>query len=108
MIKFKEAFEEEWQVVTPTIFPDGTSQVWKLKFNNRDPNKTAFSIQWNFESEAEFIHLAQLVTLLSQHGYVHNLYIPYFPYARQDKAISNSLTFSRNVFLNLLDNLNIE
>jgi len=49
------------QPIEVTIFPDKTSQVWKIPehfFSYKN------EITWEFESESEFIHLAQLVALL--------------------------------------------
>lgn len=93
--------------IKPTIFSDGTSQVWKIP--EEVFRKRAFceqDITWEFESEAEFIHLAQLCDLLAAKGFeVDRLHIPYFPYARQDKEVSNNTTFAKKTFINLLKNL---
>ena len=89
-------------VVTPTIFPDKTSQVWKL------PDEALaldwHHIVWYFENEAEFMHLAQLRLLLKESRFVV-LDLPYLPYARQDKKISNQTTFALTAFLILLNSL---
>lgn len=72
----------------PTIFPDGTSQVWKLPdYLLRSKH---FNIDWRWEAkEAELFHLYQLVWLIRHSSkndpYVH-LYMPYMPFARQDKV----------------------
>lgn len=87
-------------IITPTIFPDKTSQVWKLpKELSVEYNK----IIWDFENEAEFIHIAQLCDLLT--GTHIELQIPYFPYARQDKDVSNTSTFALRTFCRILDAL---
>lgn len=89
--------------VTVTIFPDKTSQVWKL------PHKLGkiAHIDWEFESEAEFIHLAQLKDLLDAELVEQvSLHISYLPYARQDKPVSNSTTFALSTFAKLLNSLN--
>jgi phosphoribosylpyrophosphate synthetase len=92
--------------VIPTIFPDGTSQVWKLPTEILEdysiPGK--FKIIWYFESEGELIHLMQLRTLLFKGNLDHviDLVIPYLPYARQDKPVSNETTFALRCFLNSL------
>ena len=86
--------------VKPTIFPDGTSQVWKL------PNEAFISsvvVIWKFENEAEFMHLAQLSTLLISKHCQFTLYMPYLPYARQDKGITNETTFAFHTFRELLN-----
>ena len=50
-------------IVRPTIFPDGTSQVWKLA-NLSEDDDAENHILWEFEDEAEIFHLAQLVELV--------------------------------------------
>lgn len=91
-------------IITPTIFPDKTSQVWKLPETLfGDYNK----VVWDFEHESEFMHVAQLVELLAQNSHVV-LHIPYFPYARQDKEISNDSTFALRTFCRLLNTLPVD
>lgn len=86
--------------IQPTVFPDGTSQVWKLpleKYGN------CVSVCWFFEKEAELIHLRQLLDLLSSEDIdVVAVYIPFLPYGRQDKEIDNNSTFALHTFLDLL------
>lgn len=95
------------QVITPTIFPDKTSQVWKL--DEKIIHPTHNKITWLFENEAEFIHIAQLIELLNIiTSYRVNLFIPYFPYARQDKSINNNATFAGHTFRRLLGNLHVD
>jgi ribose-phosphate pyrophosphokinase len=91
--------------VVPTIFPDKTSQVWKLPLEELKGNMIV--IVWDFESEAEFLHLAQLKMLLSTKCQYQKtlLIIRYLPYARQDKAPSNESTFALHAFLPLLASL---
>lgn len=92
------------QIVTPTMFPDGTSQVWKLPEESFSGNPN--QVLWQFEHEAEFIHLAQLLTLLDRKSvYGIILRIPYFPYGRQDKGIDNDKTFALRTFLRLLEGI---
>lgn len=102
MIKFRFSDSEDWRLVTPTIFPDGTSQVWKLDLDNVSNTCT---IRWHFENEAELFHLAQLVDLVFSKTENLVLELPYFPYARQDKKISNETTFTKTTFLELLKTL---
>lgn len=85
--------------VHPTIFPDGTSQVWKVGniLHNKENN-----VIWYFESEQELIHLLQLCELLPFKGPGNSLYIPYLPYARQDKPVSNDATFALHSFARVL------
>lgn len=94
--------------IKPTIFPDKTSQVWNLEESLFDAS--VYNIKWNFEHEAEFIHLAQLKELLDVKGAGKPalLTIPYFPYARQDKHVSNNTTFARVTFEKLLKFLDFD
>ena len=87
-----------------TKFPDQTSQVWKV---NGLTGLTA-NVVWEFELESEFMHLAQLKTLLDAKGVKATLHLPYLPYARQDKLVSNSSTFALTTFAILLNSLKFE
>jgi ribose-phosphate pyrophosphokinase len=79
-------------VIRPTIFPDGTSQVWKIPECKFDDDSL---IYWEFENEAEYVHVLQLVMLLHARGVKQlRLYVPFMPYGRQDKPISNDATFA--------------
>jgi ribose-phosphate pyrophosphokinase len=92
------------QEIKPTIFPDKTSQVWKIpiyKFMNQD-------VEWIFEDESEFMHLAQLKDLIDSMGYKTTLTLNYLPYARQDKEISNNTTFALQTFIKLLNHLKFD
>lgn len=95
--------------IKPTIFPDKTSQVWKLP-------ETAFKlivdsgksfVHWNFESEAEIMHLAQLNFLLNEYAPFarHTLVMDTMPYARQDKEVTNESTFALRSFIALLHSM---
>lgn len=98
MIKLNEV------LVVPTIFPDRTSQVWHLE----NLHKRSL-IQWTFEDEGEFLHVAQIVALLkAKHptGTIH-LCMSYLPYGRQDKEVSNETTFALRPFLDLLKSLRV-
>ncbi len=92
-------------IITPTIFPDKTSQVWKLPTDWFVPERNV--ILWEFESEAEFLHVAQLKDLLAGYGKVY-LDLPYLPYARQDKTVSNETTFAFSTFAKLLNVLEFD
>lgn len=60
-------------------------------------------IVWNYEQEAELIWINQTIALLNKSGIlIEELYIPYLPYARQDKGISNTTTFAKEIFLRIL------
>lgn len=82
--------------ITPTIFPDGTSQVWKLPDEVFKAKK--FDIYWQFENEREIIDVCSLANLVSRQPFDTFLYVPYLPYARQDKSVSNKSTFNLRVF----------
>lgn len=90
--------------IKPTIFPDGTSQVWKL--NPALLEQTRYVVDWRFESEREIIDLLSLRELFYEvHGgwWDWDLFVPYLPYARQDKDVSNESTFNLHVFAELID-----
>lgn len=93
-------------VLTPTIFPDGTSQVWKLPEEILQAKQIQFI--WNFEAEREIIDLYSLVGLICEKDDKKSisLHIPYLPYARQDKQINNNSTFNLYVLSDLLNSLN--
>lgn len=86
-------------VVTPTIFPDGTSQCWKLP---EEVLRTTRTVTWEFENEAELSHVMQLGYLLQKYHDKILLDVPFLPYGRQDKNISNDATFARNVIVRIL------
>lgn len=93
-------------VIEPTIFPDGTSQVWKIEEYIQKPGHHCMPVQrveWWFENEAEFMHLAQLKTLLGRQN--AELYMPYCPYARQDKTACSGGTFALYPFLRILEGM---
>lgn len=87
-------------IVIPTIFPDNTSQVWKLPKEIIDSLNV--KVTWNFEAERELIDLLSLRILLLEKCNIH-LHIPYLPYARQDKKIDNNSTFNLDVFSTILN-----
>lgn len=93
--------ENQEQIITPTIFPDGTSQVWKIgieKYANK-----AVKVIWNYEQEVELIWVNQILRLLhTSRIVVEELYIPYLPYGRQDKEVSDTSTFARTIFFESL------
>lgn len=89
-------------VVKPTIFPDKTSQVWKLPKEILASKE--FTITWNFEEEREIVDIFSLKTLLGVIQPVH-LYMPYLPYGRQDKSVSNDSTFNLVVFAQMINAL---
>lgn len=103
MIKLTSNNEEV--AFTTTTFPDGTSQVWKVDAHNLDRDGDNV-ILWLFESESELLHICQLLQLLKVHfDVVPDLYAPYLPYGRQDKEISNGLSFALTTMRDILYNV---
>jgi hypothetical protein len=88
-------------VINPTIFPDKTSQVWHLP----DEALTEDNIYWEFEYEAELIHVCQLADLLksAKADKKITLVCPYLPYARQHKRVSNDSTFALETFCRIIE-----
>lgn len=93
------------QPLSVTIFPDKTSQVWKLPESTFESRKQ--SIFWNFENESEIMHLAQLQHLLQRtvSGLETTLTIKCLPYARQDKLIANDATFALQTFIRIINSM---
>jgi ribose-phosphate pyrophosphokinase len=91
-------------ILTPTIFPDGTSQVWKLPLDKM--KSELVNVDWEFQHEGEFMQLAQLKRLLDSMLYQTDLFLSYLPYGRQDKVVNNRSTFALEPFANLLNHLN--
>jgi len=101
------------EVITPTIFPDGTSQVWKVKTITSNYRNTIQSeIIWQFENEAEIMYVAQLSDLLDSYSGetrpVKVLNIPFLPYGRQDKPVNNNGTFAQRTFTSIINSLNFD
>lgn len=90
--------------VKPTIFPDGTSQVWKLPTELF--RSSHLEVTWNFEAEREILDLLSLRKLLTHPAHTIDLHIPYLPYGRQDKEVTNESTFNLHVFADLVNSLN--
>lgn len=84
--------------LVPTIFPDRTSQVWKLPQDIIQADE--LRVKWSFEEEREIIDLLSLRQLNKSARLI--LYMPYLPYARQDKEIANDATFNLRVFAELV------
>ena len=93
--------------IVPTIFPDKTSQVWKLDDELIEGIRGAtkpLGLLWVFEKESELVHVLQLMTLVRSLNEEVDviLNLPYLPYARQDKEVSNDSTFALHTFLGLI------
>lgn len=89
--------------INPTLFPDGTSQVWKIPEEILKLKKV--SVKWDFTDEREFMHLAQLKNLLDTYLVEASLTMTYLPYGRQDKSIGNNSTYALISFSRLLNSL---
>lgn len=98
----KRKFSTKEYSVRPTIFPDGTSQIWQLP--EEMLNQKEYKIVWNFAEEREIFDIVNLAMLLEKDPdtYIH-LHIPYLPYARQDKDVTNSTTFSLHTFAHIIN-----
>lgn len=94
-------------IIEPTIFPDGTSQVWNICESNF-LNISHHYVDWLFESEREIFDLFSLKDLLIKGNVKWSIHIPYLPYARQDKEVSNYTTFNLLPFSKMLNSLNFE
>jgi ribose-phosphate pyrophosphokinase len=88
--------------VNTTLFPDNTSQVWKIP-TLEIPDTNWVHVKWDFSHEGEFIQLAQLKQLLDKRGFRAALRLSYLPYGRQDKEVSNDATFALRTFNKYID-----
>lgn len=91
-----------------TVFPDKTSQVWKLDLAP-SIEVIELKILWLFENESELVQLLQLAFLLKT-SYKTELILkaPYLPYARQDKEVSNTSTWALQLFAKLIKDAQID
>lgn len=89
--------------INVTLFPDHTSQVWKLDLNKLHPERA--TILWEFSHEGEIMHIAQLKMLLDQHVDRVYLHFEFLPYGRQDKSVSNDATFGLWTFAAIINSL---
>jgi ribose-phosphate pyrophosphokinase len=88
-------------ILKPTIFPDGTSQVWKLPDEILESKE--LDVTWNFEAERELIDLLSFRQLVPNR--IIDLHIPFLPYARQDKWVSNTATFNLVILADIINSL---
>ncbi len=94
------------QPVPVTIFPDKTSQVWKIHYLKL--NQHTAIVEWKFEHEGEIMHLAQLKMLLQHLRTRVILSLSYLPYGRQDKEVSNQSTFALTTFASIINMMAFE
>ena len=93
---------------TTTIFPDGTSQVWKIDSIPDWTHLSLVEIVWHFENEAELIHVCQLARLVNEEiTDVGVIIAPYLPYARQDKSVANGQSFALETVKRILNSAGI-
>lgn len=94
-------------LISPTKFPDGTSQVWKLppEFLAALDKEWACTILWDFQDEAEIVQVSQLATLLQTYCQDVHLDMPFMPYGRQDKHVANDTTFALRAFADLINSM---
>ena len=93
--------------VVPTVFPDKTTQVWKIA-ETFSPTKN--TIIWEYENDAELMIVQQAKDFLK---YIHpfaatDLSVPYLPYARQDKRISNDSTWALSSFASIINGMGFD
>lgn len=95
--------------IKPTTFPDGTSQIWKLPdeiweyVNECRATKSHVSIRWDYDGDQELIQVCQLAQLIKrEHCIGLLLNVPFLPYGRQDKEVSNNLTFGLTTFAEII------
>jgi len=104
-----------------TVFPDKTIQVWKLPPELLWVKQRVQKIVWHWTGDhTDYFTLRQYMTLLaSERGrliveegdefdYTFELLIPFVPYARQDKFITNNATFGLDSFLGCLGGIVID
>jgi ribose-phosphate pyrophosphokinase len=83
-------------------FPDNESFV-KL---NADVSNKEVAVVWNYENDAELMILGLLTdVIINNDPKSINLYVPYVPHARQDRASTTSQPFSLRVFSNFLKSM---
>ena len=63
--------------IKPTIFPDKTSQIWKLP--KKVLNDSRIEVIWYFENESELFHICQISDLLYVLRKSHFLAMIYLP-----------------------------
>lgn len=80
----------------------------KLLKKRIDIDEPSPQITWDFENFEEFSIVAFLCDIANYQGVLPELYIPYFPFARQDRATSIEQPFSLKVFIRMLSTLKIK
>lgn len=101
-INYKKFPAAGWKTINlnSTTFPDGTTQVWKL-------DEMPFGIVdvlWQYENELELIKIMQLGLLFKHESVKSRLIVPYLPYSRQDKDVSNESCFAKATLKPFIEN----
>ena len=89
-------------LVNVTMFPDKTSQVWKLsnELLESEKNCSKYIITWDFQNEGEIFQIFQLLHFFMKDDINKPVILncPYMPYSRQDKILSDSSCFALTTF----------
>lgn len=105
MITLRNKTTNTETIIKPTVFPDNTSQVWKLPENVLDYGLIRkYEIVWHYENDGELLQVLQTAELVASKG-GHNgvgLVMPFLPYGRQDKDVSNDTTFGLSTLFRVL------
>lgn len=81
------------RLIEPIKFPDGTSQINKIKLINPF-RKGAAIIEWDFEHDGEVFYICQILQILDRYDLRHVIIkADFLPYGRQDHMVSNETTF---------------
>ena len=84
-------------------FPDGESFV---KFNTESTHKQDVVIVWKYENDVELMKIGLLTDVIRNNDAKSiDLYIPYVPHARQDRASTPNQPFSLRVFVKFLSSI---
>lgn len=108
MIRLFETIDHKEILFETTKFPDGTSQVWHSKESLK--KYVNYTIHWTWEKrEEELFHILQLIDLIRKESpyALITLDIPFLPYARQDKEVTNESTFALKTFANIINAQNL-
>lgn len=81
--------------IQPTVFPDGTQQVWHLP----EEVLKGDAVFWKYENDSELMTVCQLGQLM---GGAKTLIVPFLPYGRQDKDVNNESCFGLHTFIKIL------
>lgn len=105
MVKIVGDGKEE--IIVPIVFPDKSIQI-RLKEQHFSPTKN--QIIWEYENDGEIMLVQQAVDYVK---YLHpfcflELEIPYLPYARQDKDISNTSTWALHSFAKMINAMKLD